>query len=104
MATKVEAVINEPVTGTKYSRFFRATVNNPVDQSTVVRYETEVLTELSDGRRINEPTVPIEVTLVDKDIKYPVLDHVTGQPTGAVITDYDLADAIYSRYIFSVTA
>ena len=103
MATSPSVVISEDITGTKTSRFAKVTVINHVDARTVAKYETEVLTKLSDGRTINEATDPIEVELIDKQAKYPILDHATGLPTGKTMNDYDLADAVYSRYIFSVT-
>lgn len=70
------------VAGRKRMRSHRVVASNPASGVRSIRFDEEWLTELDDGRFINEPAGSITRDFIDPDAVFDVLNPETGEVVG----------------------
>lgn len=93
------------VAGTSYVRSPSMRVQNEESNQGITFYEERVVV-LDDGERITTPYGSLELPFLPENAltEFPVLDPNTGTPTGETRTYSQLAQDLYSLYIFAAQA
>lgn len=71
-----------PITGRRRMRSYRVIANNPANGARSIRFDEEWLTELNDGRLINEPAGGIARDFSEPQTEFDVLNPETGEIVG----------------------
>ena len=72
-----------PITGRKRMRSYRVTAHNPANGARAIQFDEEWLTELDDGRFINEPAGSIRKDFNDPTVTFDLLNPETGAVIGS---------------------
>ena len=93
----------KPVAGEAYIRCPQVVVDNRLGHAPFVTFHRERIIGLDGGATVTQPMSPREVPY-DPAAIVPVLNPLTGEPTGQSITQGDLYALIYSVFVAAETA
>lgn len=88
----------EPLTGEKWTRANRVTINNPYDGIPFISFSEESVALLSDGRSVNTPIGSLTQEFIDPTVQFNLVHPEDGTIIG-VMTYQQLYVAIHSLYI-----
>lgn len=88
-----------PITGRKRMRSYRVTAHNPANGARAIEFAEEWLTELDDGRYINEPAGSIRRDFTDPTAQFALLNPETGEPVGLSATYLQVYVMLHSLYM-----
>lgn len=86
-----------PISGRKRMRAYRVTANNPASGARSIRFDEEWLTELDDGRFINEPAGAITRDFSAPGTEFDLVHPETGEVIGkaSYLNVYVLLHSLY---------
>lgn len=86
-----------PIAGRKRMRSYRVVANNPASGARSIRFDEEWLTELDDGRFINEPAGGIVRDFSEPGTQFDMLNPETGEVIGkaSYLQVYILLHSLY---------
>ena len=85
------------ITGTKYTRAFRAEFENQLHQTPSVRFHEEDVAVLSDGSAFKTPGGSVDKAMTDPLESFPIID-AEGNDTGRTATLGDVQELVVSLY------
>lgn len=88
------------ITGESWVRAKRIVIDNPNDDSKMIRFIEEMLINI-DGRIIAEDLGSLRMDITDEDMgkEITIIDPTTGEPTGQRITYQELYGILFSAYL-----
>lgn len=90
--------------GSMWTRSNKVTISNPYNQTPSVHFEEERVIQLDGGAApITNPNPRFLSANFDATASFPLLDPVTGEPTGATATHQELYVMLHSLYIKTAT-
>jgi hypothetical protein len=92
-----------PVVGEAYIRCPQVVIDNRLGHAPTVTFHRERIIGLDGGATITQPMSPRDVSY-DAAAVVPVLNPMTGEPTGQTVTQGDLYALIYSVFVAAETA
>lgn len=91
----------EQTTGQSWQRCYRVVIDNALNSTATATFHEEKVFVLGDNL-VNQPVTACIVSL-SPQAEFPILDPVTNQPTGQMLTHQQLYTYIYSLYIKTAT-
>jgi hypothetical protein len=90
------------LTGQEYQRCYAVSISNPLDATKQMGFAEEKI-YVFDQTTINKQVAGCAVKY-DPTATFPIIDPVTGNPTGETATQAQIYQMIYSLYIQTATA
>ncbi len=87
-----------PITGRKRMRSYRVVASNPASGARYIQFDEEWLTELDDGRYINEPAGALRRVFDTPETQFNLVHPETGDVIGSV-TYLDVYVMLHSLYM-----
>lgn len=91
------------VAGQTWQRAYQIVIENTRGSAPVIRFDEERVIALEDGTEVRKPLGNLAVSF-DPTASIPLLNPLTGEPTGGTITHGEVYAILYSAYIASALA